>query len=578
MSKPIVLIVEDEYFTAKSIEIDLLGHDYIVPAISVTGKDAIKQAKKHMPDLILMDIKLKGNMDGIEAAEKIRELYDIPIIYLTAHDEPVYLEKAKITYPFGYLMKPVKENQLLITIEITLYKHNLEKEKEELLIKLNESNEQLLEEISERKKTEQALRESEVRYRTLFETAPEFIHILDNNGVIMQVNADVTLRSGYTEDDMIGRNITDFLTPASREIFEREFTSLFENEINFIEVEFACNDNTIINMDSACRVVYNDRDEIEYIVMIQRDITERKRGEESLRFHNNVLKIMSYAAEKIMRLSPWEQNIQEVLEQLGTAMKVSRVYIFENHKDKEEKLLTSQRYEWTASGIKSEINNLEIQKFPYYDAGFSRWVEILGEEIIFGHVRDFPLSEQEVLSAQGIYSIIVVPIYVEDVWWGFIGFDMCTAEHDWSTAEMDTLKTVADILGAAIHLDKAKEALQDKEKRFRELAELLPQSIFEFDTQGNFTYSNRHGFESTGYTQEDLEDGVNALQMFVPEDRERVQENIEKVLRGEQFKGHEYTLLRKDGSTYTGLIYSNAIIRDNIPVGIRGIVLDKRDQ
>ena len=121
---------------------------------------------------------------------------------------------------------------------------------------------------------------------------------------------------------------------------------------------------------------------------------------------------------------------------------------------------------------------------------------------------------------------------------------------------------------------RAEEALRESEEKYRELANLLPQTVFELDIEGNFIFTNRYGFESTGYTQEDIEKGINALQLFIPEERENVKENIEKVLSGEEFEDHEYTLLRKDGSTFPGLIYSNAIIHDNKPIGLRGIVLD----
>ena len=121
---------------------------------------------------------------------------------------------------------------------------------------------------------------------------------------------------------------------------------------------------------------------------------------------------------------------------------------------------------------------------------------------------------------------------------------------------------------------RLEEALQQSEKKYRDLAELLPQTVFEIDIKGRFIYTNRYGLESTGYTQEDFAKGVNAIELFVPEQREMVIGNIKKVLSGEQFDDHEYTILRKDGNTYPALIYTNAIIRDGQPVGIRGIVVD----
>lgn len=117
-------------------------------------------------------------------------------------------------------------------------------------------------------------------------------------------------------------------------------------------------------------------------------------------------------------------------------------------------------------------------------------------------------------------------------------------------------------------------ALQKSEERFRELAELLPQSVFEINMEGYFIYSNRFGLETFGYTQEELKQGVHALQLFAPEDRKRVQKNIEKRLKNIDFDDHEYTCVRKDGSFFPVLLYTSVIISNNRPVGVRGILLD----
>ena len=116
--------------------------------------------------------------------------------------------------------------------------------------------------------------------------------------------------------------------------------------------------------------------------------------------------------------------------------------------------------------------------------------------------------------------------------------------------------------------------LRESEEKYRELANLLPQSVFEMDIEGNYTFANRYALESFGYSQEDLKKGLNALQMFIPEDRERVKQNIRKKLSGEEFKDHEYTALRKDGSTFPVIIYTVPIIREKKPVGLRGIAVD----
>ena len=118
------------------------------------------------------------------------------------------------------------------------------------------------------------------------------------------------------------------------------------------------------------------------------------------------------------------------------------------------------------------------------------------------------------------------------------------------------------------------QAVIDGEQRFRELAEMLPQTIFELDLNANFTYTNRFGFESTGYTQDDIDSGLNALQLFSPGDRERARENIARILSGGELKPHEYTVMRKDGGTFPVLIYTRPIVRNGNPVGLRGVVVD----
>jgi len=130
----------------------------------------------------------------------------------------------------------------------------------------------------------------------------------------------------------------------------------------------------------------------------------------------------------------------------------------------------------------------------------------------------------------------------------------------------------------SVERKKAEKALTESESKYRELADLLPQTVFEIDERGNLTFANRYGFESCGYTRQDIDKGLNALQLFIPEDRERVKRSIRKILSGEKCEGHEYTALRKDGGTFPVLIYSSPIIRGNKPVGLRGIVVDMTER
>ncbi|MGD8445124.1 MAG: response regulator, partial [Desulfobacterales bacterium] len=139
-----ILVVEDESIIAIDIRNRVLNLGYGVSGAAATGEDAIAIAEETLPDLVLMDIKLRGEMDGVEAASRIRLDLDIPVVYLTAYANASTLERAKFTEPFGYLVKPFEDTELQAALEIALYKHRMERK----------------------------LRESEKRFRRLFENSP----------------------------------------------------------------------------------------------------------------------------------------------------------------------------------------------------------------------------------------------------------------------------------------------------------------------------------------------------------------------------------------------------------------------
>lgn len=124
MSKFNIMVVEDESIVAKDIQQSLKKLGYNVVDVCSTAEAAIVSAKEKKPDLILMDIMLKGEKSGIDAAEEIKSLISVPIVFLTAYADESTLNKAKITEPYGYIIKPFKEIELHTTIEMAIYKHN----------------------------------------------------------------------------------------------------------------------------------------------------------------------------------------------------------------------------------------------------------------------------------------------------------------------------------------------------------------------------------------------------------------------------------------------------------------------
>ncbi len=138
-----IMVVEDEWIIANDIKITLTDMKYEVAALVTSGEEAIKKAEEIIPDLILMDVMLQGEMDGIDAAGRIRSRFDIPIIYITAYADDNLVEKAKLTNHFGYLLKPFKDRELQIAIEMALYKDRMEKEQKRLVTELQTAHDKI---------------------------------------------------------------------------------------------------------------------------------------------------------------------------------------------------------------------------------------------------------------------------------------------------------------------------------------------------------------------------------------------------------------------------------------------------
>ena len=263
---------------------------------------------------------------------------------------------------------------------------------------------------------------------------------------------------------------------------------------------------------------------------------ERELALKLLRRRDNILKAVYLFTEQFLRMGLTAGSIEPILEQLGHADEVSRVYIFENHTLDDETLVTCQRYEWVLPAIDPQIANPDLQQLPYVEAGFARWAETLGKgELIYGNVEDFPEAEKTTLSAQNIISMMVAPIMVGDEWWGFIGFDDCRARRDWAPVEIEALKTAANIIGAAIQHNQAEEAVLDSEKKYRMVVDNANEGIV-ITQDGMLKFVNPQAKEFTGLSEKNSKTG-SFLDYIHPDDREMVVEHHRKRLAGEEVPG-----------------------------------------
>ena len=278
MKKKQILIVEDEQIVADDIKTIVRKLGYAVSATAFSGKEAVNKAKKKRPDLALVDIVLKGDMDGVDLASVLRSRFNIPFVYLTAYADDKTLERAKISEPFGYILKPFEERNLHITIEMALYKH----------------------------KMENLLKRSEERYRSLYSTMNEGVclHEIIYNGSgdakdyrIADVNPAFESIIGLEREKIVGRKASELFKkrkPPFLDIYAKVAASgeptSFETYFSPIKKHLRISAFSPEKGKSAS---------------VLTDITERKMIEEALRESEEKLKgIIENVQEVIFRLSP----------------------------------------------------------------------------------------------------------------------------------------------------------------------------------------------------------------------------------------------------------------------------------
>ena len=312
------------------------------------------------------------------------------------------------------------------------------------------NNESLQREISERKQAEQELQQQRNFAMTVMEALGQGISVSDYEKGLIYVNPAYARMLGYEIEDLMGKHLQDFTLPADEILLNQARVARLTGKTTSYELRMQRKDGEIVPV-LVTGVPRRQEGEVIGTTVITTDLTERKRIEEDLHRRGAILETIAFAAEQFLMMDSWEDSIQEVLARLGQAANVSRVYLVENHTNSDGVLLASQRYEWTAPNIIPQLDNPELHNFDWQARGYERWQTLLSQgHLIKSHISALPAQEAKVLAAHDIQSIVVVPVFVEQHWWGFIEFDDCLTERDWPSIEIDALKIVATTLGAAV--------------------------------------------------------------------------------------------------------------------------------
>lgn len=279
-----LLIVEDEIIIAKDLEQHLRGWGYQVVGLAATGEDAFQLAVDLRPDLVLMDIRLNGEIDGIETTARILKHLDLPVIYLTAYADEQTLGRAKITHPLGYLIKPVDFLTLHASIEMALYTHSISKQ----------------------------LVESELQHKTILSTTLDGFMLVDERGHFQDVNEALCKMTGYSRDEMLTLSLPDLEDIESPADIEGHMEELKKNGEDRFETRYRRKDGTTIELEMSV-TYFKDK---QCFFAFARDITERKSNQERiLKLNTNLL----VQAEENARLYQEERKQRELAETLVKA-------------------------------------------------------------------------------------------------------------------------------------------------------------------------------------------------------------------------------------------------------------------
>ncbi|MGD0708412.1 MAG: PAS domain S-box protein [Anaerolineaceae bacterium] len=196
---------------------------------------------------------------------------------------------------------------------------------------------------------------------------------------------------------------------------------------------------------------------------------------------NSILETLSFFAEQFLRTKELDETVHQSLERLGKALAVSRSYIYRNVEEN-NKLISVMEYEWTDDGVMPLIKQPNARKLDFQNPD----VRVMRKTLQQGKylIRKLPEMkgvDPQWLKTTKLKSLVAMPIFVENKWWGFIGFDECKFDRTWDTTDLDTLRTVADVFGAAIELKDSEKALNESEVRYRSLFEDNPVALLEED-------------------------------------------------------------------------------------------------
>ncbi len=387
--------------------------------------------------------------------------------------------------------------------------------------------------LTDQKRAENDLRQSEEKYRQLVQYAPAALYEIDFiNNRFITVNDVACKYTGYKKRELLEMIPTDILTRKSAQHFAERLQKIFSGEkvSPAVEYQIKKKDGGTLWAELNVQTTYEGKS-IKGATVVAHDITDRKRAEEAVRKSEKKYRLIAENMADIITTMDMDLNFTYVS---PSVIKLRGFSVEEALEQRIDQIMTPESFQRLSDAFAEEIS---LEQTGTADPDRARIIEL--EE----------------------YKKDGTTIWVENTASFIRGNDQKPSGILVASRDITDRK-------------QAEKALRDSESRFRRLAEMLPEAVFETDKDLNLTYANQQAFNIFGYSQQDFDDGLNCFDMLASEERNRAFENIARRFKGEEFGASEYLGIRKDGSTFPVLLHTNPIYRKRVVDGIRGIVVD----
>ena len=396
-------------------------------------------------------------------------------------------------------------------IQVEAQRDRLEEQVHRRTAEARQINKELQGQVEQLHLSQQALRASERRYRTLYEDNPTMYFTVDRDMTVLSVNRFGAEQLGYVVEELAGQPVLNVVYPDDRDFVSRAILACFQDPRETADWEFRKirKDGSILWVKEAVRVILDSRDEPVALVVCK-DITNRKQAQQKLRTRLRYERGLAGCCQALHARVNSGHLPSEALTHLLEASDASRVYVFENFEDPQQGLCMRQVAEVCAAGISADIHDPLLQHLPY-----SHLSQEFSDAMSNGRpVNEITASlqprEKELLETHGVLSILMLPIRVDGQWYGFIGFDDCVTERRWSDEDVELLKTAADIIGSHLGRQRAQDALARTEHMYRQVLDAIVDMVIVKDRGSRITWANKAFRDYYGMSNEQLRDKIDS--------------------------------------------------------------------